>query len=131
MDKKKKITLITAGVAELAIIVFALVVSILVLVTFHDPEKFGQSQAMELNLKENGPFIGFLQNNPTAFFCSILIPVFAILAVDIIYLVIVAQKRATNLTDAETAAIKAKAKEEARLEVLKELEEEAKNEKKE
>lgn len=119
MDKKKKIGLIAAGIAELAIVVFVIVVSILVTVTFNDPDTdFYYAQH---NLEQNGPFIGWLQNNPTAFLFIILIPIFIILALDIIYLVIVATKKHTEISDAEQEAIAEQAKKEAREELLKEL----------
>ena len=44
--------------------------------------------------------------------------------VDIIYLVMVATKRGTNLSDAEQAAISDQAKKEAREELLRELQQE-------
>lgn len=127
MDKKKKIGLITAGIAELAIVVFVIVVSILVTVTFNDPDKV--ADYAQKNLEQNGPFIGWLQNNPTAFLFIILIPIFIILALDIIYLVIVATKRHSDISDAEQATIAEQAKKEAREELLRELQEEANNKK--
>lgn len=128
MDKKKKIGLIVAGVAELAVVVFVIVTSILVTVTFHDPDV--DANYMAHNLADNGPFIGWLQNNPTAFLFIVLIPIFIILALDIIYLVVVATKKHVDISDAEQAAIAEQAKKEARAELLKELQEEMKNEKK-
>lgn len=128
MDKKKKIGLIIAGVAELAVVVFVIVTSILVTVTFHDPDV--DANYMAHNLADNGPFIGWLQNNPTAFLFIVLIPIFIILALDIIYLVVVATKKHVDISDAEQAAIAEQAKKEARAELLKELQEEMKNEKK-
>ena len=122
MDKKKKIGLISAGIVELAIVVFVITVSILVTVTFNDPDVYPDFQ--QRNLDQNGAFIGWLQNNPTYFLFIILIPIFVILALDIIYLVMVATKRGTNLSDAETAAITEQAKKEAREELLKELQNE-------
>ena len=119
MDKKKKIGLIIAGAIEASIVVFVLVVSILVMVTFNDPDKVPDFQ--KANLEQNGPFIGWLQNNPTQFLLIILIPIFLILALDIIYLVIVAAKRQSNLSDAEQAAIEEQAKKEAREEILREM----------
>ncbi len=128
MDKKKKIGLIIAGVVELAVVVFVIVTSILVTVTFHDPDV--DANYMAHNLADNGPFIGWLQNNPTAFLFIVLIPIFIILALDIIYLVVVATKKHVDISDAEQAAIAEQAKKEARAELLKELQEEMKNEKK-
>lgn len=122
MDKKKKLILGIAGLLEAVVIVFAFVVSILVITTYHSPEQY--SDYLALNLEENGPMIGWLQNNPTPFFLLIVMPILVILALDIVYLVYFALKRESKLSDKERDAIAAKAKEEARLEVLKELEEE-------
>ena len=94
MDKKKKIGLIVAGALELAIVIFVITVSVLVTVTFNDPDVYPNYQ--QLNLEKNGQFIGWLQNNPTYFLFIILIPIFVILALDIIYLVMVATKRGTR-----------------------------------
>ncbi len=129
MDKKKKIGLIIAGVAELAIVVFVIVTSILVTVTFNDPDL--DPNYMAHNLANNGPFIGWLQNNPTAFLFIVLIPIFLILALDIIYLVVVATKKHVDISDAEQAAITEQAKKEAREELLKELQAEMAQEKQE
>ncbi len=128
MDKKKKIGLIAAGIVELAVVIFVIVTSILVTVTFHDPDV--DANYIAHNLADNGPFIGWLQNNPTAFLFIVLIPIFVILGLDIIYLVIVATKKHVDITDAEQAAITEQAKKEAREELLRELQEEMKNEKK-
>ena len=122
MDKKKKIGLIVAGALELAIVIFVITVSVLVTVTFNDPDVYPNYQ--QLNIEKNGQFIGWLQNNPTYFLFIILIPIFVILALDIIYLVMVATKRGTNLSDAEQAAISEQAKKEAREELLRELQQE-------
>lgn len=129
MDKKKKIGLIVAGVVELAIVIFVIVTSILVTVTFHDPDT--DPNYIAHNLADNGPFIGWLQNNPTAFLFIVLIPIFLILGLDIIYLVIVATKKHVDISDAEQAAISEQAKKEAREELLKELQAEMAQEKKE
>lgn len=128
MDKKKKIGLIIAGVTELAIVVFVIVTSILVTVTFNDPDV--DPNYMAHNLANNGPFIGWLQNNPTAFLFIVLIPIFVILALDIIYLVVVATKKHVDISDAEQAAIVEQAKKEAKAELLKELQEEMNNDEK-
>lgn len=125
MDKKKKITLFGIGGLELAIVLFALIVSIIVLATYNDPATYGNAEAARRNLELNGPMIGFFQNNSTAFFCIILIPVFVILVLDIIYLVAAAVKRESNLSKAEADAIREQAKAEARAEVLKEMQAES------
>lgn len=120
MDKKQKLLLIIGGIAEIIIVVFCLVVSILVMV------KWIPDSTPEELVKANGPFIGTLQGNNVLFLCTIVLPLFVILAIDVIYLIMYATKRESALSDKERDAIEAAAKEEARLEVLREMEEEAK-----
>ena len=120
MDKKQRRTIIIAGIVEAIIIIFCMTVSILVLATFDS-----NLTAQEI-LAKNGAFIGGLQTNNTIFLIAIVLPLFVILALDIIYLIIYATKRESALSDKERDAIEAQAKEEARLEVLREMEEEAK-----
>ncbi len=127
MDKKTKIRLIVAGAIELAIVVFCLVVSIMVMSTITDPNLPNHA---ELNIKNNGPFIGWFQNNSTAFFLIIVLPLFVLLALDVIYLIVFATKRESSLSASERKAIEEQAKKEAREEVLREMAEEEKNEKK-
>ena len=122
MDRKQKITFIVGGIVEAIIIVFCMTVSILVLSTFDS-----NLTAQEI-LNKNGAFIGGLQTNNTVFLLTIVLPLFVILAIDIIYLIVYATKRESSLSDKERDAIEAQAKEEARQEVLREMEEEAKRE---
>ena len=122
MEKKQKLTLFIAGGIEVVIVVFCLIVSIMVMATF-----VPETTAEEL-VRKNGAFIGTLQGNNTLFLCTIVLPLFVILALDVIYLIMYATKRESALSDKERDAIEAAAKEEARLEVLREMEEEAKAE---
>lgn len=126
MDKNKKI-LIIGGIVEAAILIFALVLSIIVWTTitkvpegqYMAPEVFKQS-----NIDKNGAFIAFFQNNTTAFFCIICIPVFVLIAVDFIYFAVIASRRETNLSSKQMAELKKRAEEEVRAEMMKEMEEE-------
>ena len=127
MEKKTKIRLIVAGAIELAIVVFCLVVSIRVMSTITDPNN---PRHAELNLDNNGPFIGWFQNNSTPFFLIIVLPLFILLALDVIYLIVFATKRESSLSATERQAIEEQAKREAREEVLREMQEEEKKEKK-
>jgi uncharacterized membrane protein len=115
MDKKQKRTLLIAGAVETVILIFCLVISILVLV------KFNSNNSPADNLSKNGAFIGGLQNKPAIFFCCFVLPVFIILLVDAIYLIVYASKKPSDISDDERASIEAKAKEEARAEVMAEL----------
>lgn len=131
MDKNKKIMLI-GGIVEAAILIFALVLSILVWTTVNSADAVGSKEAaQQLNLEQNGAFIGSLQNNPTIFFCVVCIPVFVIVAVDLVYFAMIASKKETNLTDEQLAAIKKKAEEQVRAEMMEEMLKEENNDKKE
>lgn len=121
MDSQKK-TFIIGGIIEAAILIFDLVVSILVWTTFQSPELY-PTNWQEKNIEVNGPMIGFFQNNTTAFFCIICIPLFAIIALDFVYFAIIANKKESKLSDAQLEAIHKKAQAQAEAEVLKELEE--------
>lgn len=125
MDKKQKRTLIIVGALEAAIIVFCLVVSILVIATYHAPES-GPDYA-ELNA-QNGPLIGWFQNNPNPFFLIIVLPLLVILALDIIYLIVFAVRKESRLSDSEREEIAKAAREEAKKELMREMLEEAKKE---
>ncbi len=113
MNKKQRTWLIVIGGLEVAIILFSLVVSILVLVT--------STGADQTNLAKNGPFIGYLQNTPTTFFLAFVLPLFIIFIGDGIYLIYYSTKKESALTDKERDAIQEAARQEAREEVLKEL----------
>jgi hypothetical protein len=126
MDKKQKRILLIAGIAEVIIVAFCLTVSIMVMVKTDPNAKLTPEQI----IAKHGAFIGGLMNNPTLFLVTIVLPLFVILALDVIYLIMYATKRESALSDKERDAIEAAAKEEARLEVLREMEEEAKAEKK-
>ena len=128
MDKKTKIRLFVAGAVELVIVVFCLVVSIWVMATITDPNIPDHANQNFIN---NGPFIGWFQNNSTPFFLIIVLPLFVLLALDVIYLIVFATKRESSLSASERHAIEEQAKREAREEVLREMAEEEKKDKKE
>jgi uncharacterized membrane protein len=115
MDKKTKKTLIIVGAIEAVILIFCLTVSIIVLSTWSS--KMEAATRLELN----GPFIGWLQNNPTWFFVLIVLPVFIIFLVDAVYLIVYSSKKPSALTDEEREAIQAQAREEARKELEAEM----------
>ena len=124
MSKNTKRKLIIIGAIEAAIVVFCLVCSILVITTITDANIPNHAQ---MNLDNNGPLIGWFQNNSTGFFLTIVLPLFVILAVDVIYLIVYATKRESSLSENERKAIEEQAREEARAEVLREMQEEAKS----
>ncbi len=121
MDKKQKRTLIIVGAIEAAVIIFCLIVSILVIVTYHAPESGPDWQ--ELNA-QNGALIGWFQNNPNPFFLIIVLPLLVILALDIVYLIVFAVRKESKLSEDEREEIAKAAREEAKRELMKELLEE-------
>jgi|GEM_PF-624231 len=125
VSKQAKLRLLIIGAIEAAIVIFCLVVSILVIVTITDVNLPDHQQ---MNLDNNGPLIGWFQNHSTGFFLIIVLPLFVILAIDVIYLIVYATRRESSLSDAERKAIEAQAREEARAEVLREMQEESKKE---
>ena len=129
MSKNKKI-LIIGGSIEGALLIFALIVSIIVGTTATSA-KDNPGTWQQMNIDKNGQFIAFFQNNPTAFFLIICIPIFVMVALDFVYFAIVASKRETNLSDQQLEAIKKRAEEEVRAELMKEVEAEVGLEKEE
>ena len=127
MDKNKKILLI-GGIVEGALLIFALVLSILVWTTVCNGKDYPTIEMLrQANIDKNGPFIAFFQNNTTAFFCIVCIPIFVMVALDFVYFAIIASKRESSLSDEQLEKIKKQAEEEVRAEMLKELEEENQN----
>ena len=124
MDKNKKILLI-GGIVEGALLIFALVLSILVWTTVCNGKDYPTIEMLrQANIDKNGPFIAFFQNNTTAFFCIVCIPIFVMVALDFVYFAIIASKRESTLSDEQLEKIKKQAEEEVRAEMLKEIEEE-------
>ena len=123
MDKKKKKILIIGGAIEGAILVFALVLSIIVWSTTHTVEQAAANgmTLADFNEFKNGKFIAFFQNEPIYFFIIICVPIFIIVALDLVYLAIEASKRESNLSDEQMEAIKKKAEAEVREEIMKEM----------
>jgi hypothetical protein len=126
MDSKKKRNLIIIGIIEVIIMAFCLTISILVVVKPMDKNGIASN-----NIKNNGAFIGGLQNNPVLFFCSIVLPLFIILIADGVYLIMYAMKKESNISDSEKAAIQEEAAKQAREEIMKELNQKKDEDKKE
>ena len=124
MDRKQKRKLIIVGAIELVVVVFCLTVSIWTIATIapaNDPDRVAHNWA-------NGPFIGWFQNNSTPFFLIIVLPLFIILALDIIYLIVYATRRESAIGQRERDAIAEEARRQAREEVLREMQQELQQE---
>ena len=113
MDQKKKITLISVGVLELAVVLFCLIVSIMVLNSGYNGRPSSVSNQPQL--------IQWLCANPTWFFVLFVLPLIIIFLVDGVYLILYATKKESSLSAAEKDAIAEEAKRQAKEEILKEL----------
>ena len=115
MKRFKKPLLIAAIALDFAITVFLFVISIIMLVKMGAHKNNPQAAAAE-----SGPMIAFFINNPTAFLCICVIPLFVLLAANIVGLVIYVRKT----SKAEPAKLKdltEEQKEALRQELLKDL----------
>ncbi len=119
MSKKQKLTLGVVAVAELAVIIFCLVSSILVLTS-------GYSSAADKEswIASHPGMIGWMCANPLAFFFICVFPSILLFIVDGIYLILYATKKESLLSKEEKDAITEEAKRQAKEEILKELREE-------
>ena len=122
MDKKKR-NLYIIGAFEIAFLIFALVISIIVWTTAHTQEEATKAGMIlaDYNYSKNGAMIAYFQNVPIAFFLIIVLPIFIFIAADFVYLILTAYKKESKLSDAQLKAIKAKAEAEVREEVMKEM----------
>lgn len=88
MDKNLKKGLIIAGIiADVAVTVFLFVVSIIMLATM---PKSGI--AMDNAIRNNGPFIGYLQQNPNVYLWAFVVPLFVLLILNIAMLALYVKK---------------------------------------
>lgn len=104
--KNKKPLWITLIALDLAITIFLLVISIIMLA-----ETAGKSAAA---IQEATGFIGYLQKNPLVYGLAFVVPLFVILAANIVGLVIYVRRstkkepvKVNDLSDAEKEALKA------------------------
>ena len=122
MNTKLKKGLIIAGLCvDVAVTIFLFVIAIIMLSTMPKDEA-----SMRLAVESNGPFIGYLQQHPTLYFCSCVLPLFVLLAANIIFLVLYVRKvgkkpevAVEDLNEEQKAALRA--------ELLKELQGESKD----
>ncbi len=118
MDKKQKLTLIIAGVVELAVIVFCMVTAILVLTCGYS----SASDDAKYVWYDNHPdMIGWMCTHRTGFFLICVLPPIALFIADGIYLILYATKKESLLSKEEKDAITEEAKRQAKEEILKEL----------
>lgn len=123
MNKNVKKGLLIGGIVlDVGITVFLLVVSIIMLATM-PKNSIEMSEAIETN----GPFIGYLQQNPTVYLFTCVVPLFLLLGVNIVGLVMYIKK--AGKTKATLAELSDEQKDALKAELLKDLTESKKEEK--
>ena len=123
MNKNVKKGLLIGGIVlDVGITVFLLVVSIIMLATM-PKNSIEMSEAIETN----GPFIGYLQQNSTVYLFTCVVPLFLLLAANIIGLVMYTKK--AGKTKATLAELSDEQKDALKAELLKDLTESKKEEK--
>ena len=122
MNKNVKKGLLIGGIVlDVGITVFLLVVSIIMLATM--PRN---AVEMEKAIEMNGPFIGYLQQNSTVYLLTCVVPLFLLLALNIIGLVMYIKK--VGKTKATLAELSDEQKDALKAELLKDLTESKKEE---
>ncbi len=118
--KTKKILFFTGLGLDIAITTFLFVVAIIMLATMPIDQRDMQDAVVK-----NGQFIGYLQQHPVVYLCAFVIPLFVLLAANIVFLVLYVRKLAKkpavaveDLNEAQKAALRA--------ELLKDLQNEQK-----
>ncbi|MCI6330056.1 MAG: hypothetical protein MR775_04465 [Erysipelotrichaceae bacterium] len=123
MNKNVKKGLLIGGIVlDVGITVFLLVVSIIMLATM-PKNSIEMSEAIE----KNGPFIGYLQQNPTVYLFTCVVPLFLLLGLNIVGLVMYIKK--AGKTKATLAELSDEQKDALKAELLKDLTESKKEEK--
>ena len=115
MNKNVKKGLLIGGIVlDVGITVFLLVVSIIMLATM-PKNSIEMSEAIE----KNGQFIGYLQQNPTVYLFTCVVPLFLLLGLNIVGLVMYIKK--AGKTKATLAELSDEQKDALKAELLKDL----------
>lgn len=123
MNKNVKKGLLIGGIVlDVGITVFLLVVSIIMLATM-PKNSIEMSEAIE----KNGQFIGYLQQNPTVYLFTCVVPLFLLLGLNVVGLVMYVKK--AGKTKATLAELSDEQKDALKAELLKDLTESKKEEK--
>ena len=121
MNPKVKKALIISGLCvDIAVTIFLFVIAVIMLTTM--PKN---TVDMRDAVKLNGPFIGYLQQNPTVYLVSCVIPLFVLLAGNIVILVLYVRK-ASKKPEVAVDDLNEEQKAALRAELLKELQGEQK-----
>ena len=116
MNQKNKKILFFVGLGiDVAATVFLFVVAVIMLATM-------PKNQIEMNhaIENNGPFIGYLQQHSNLYLCTCVIPLFGLLALNIVLLVLYVRK-ASKKPDVVVDDLNEEQKAALRAELLKEL----------
>lgn len=116
MDNKKKALIICGGVLDVGITVFLFVIHIIMLVNIT-----GKTDDELIVLRNQDNLIGLLMRNNVLYLCAFVIPLFVILALNIIALVFYVRKQ-TKKEPVQVSDLTDEQKEELKKELLKDLE---------
>lgn len=115
MKPALKKTLIISGITlDVGITVFLFVVSIIMLAT--SPNNIVEK---EQAIEKNGPFIGYLQQNTTLYLWTCVVPLFLLLAANVVMLVLYVKK--AGKTKAQLSDLSEDQKAALRAEILKDM----------
>ena len=113
MNKRKKIGLWILGILDVAVTVFLFVVAIIMIV---------QSTTLTTaEIRTNTGMIGYFQNHPTVYLWVGVVPLFVLLALDIVFLVLYTKKSTEKKKNVQMSDLSDDQKEELRREILSEL----------
>ena len=108
---------------DVVVTIFLFVIAIIMLATMPLPNS--SKDVYDAKIAQNGPFIGYLQAHPTLYLWTCVIPLFVLLAANIVFLVLYVRKMSKkpevavdDLSEEQKAALRA--------ELLKELQGESK-----
>lgn len=113
---KKKLLFICGGVVDLGITLFLFVIHIIMLVNIT-----GKTDEELIALRNQDNLIGLLMRNNVLYLCAFVIPLFVILAVNIVALVFYVKKQ-TKKEPVQVSDLTEEQKEELKKQLLKDLE---------
>ena len=113
MSKNKKILILTGIGVDVVITIFLFIISIIMIATMP------RNQA-EASVRTG--LIGYLQNHPTVYLCAFVIPLFVLLAANIVLLFLYVKKSAPKKEKVELNELSDEQKEALKKELLKDIE---------
>ena len=113
MTKNKKILILSGIGVDVAITIFLFIISIIMIATMPKTASDAQTRT---------GFIGYLQNHPTVYLCAFVIPLFVLLAGNIVLLFLYVKKSAPKKEKVELNELSDEQKEALKKELLKDIE---------